>query len=57
MIAYFIAILMFIATFVIAFLVAANDRSGNATSVPSLAVLFLGSMMSGSVIGMQLFAH
>ena len=57
MIAYITAILMFIATFVIAFLIAANDRSGNATSAPSLAVLFLGSMMSGSVIGMQLFAH
>ena len=54
---YIIAILMFIATFVIAFLFSASDRSGNTTSPSSLAVLFLGSMMSASVIGMHLFAH
>jgi len=57
MTAYIIAILIFIATFIIAFLVTASDRSGHATSLPSLAVLFLGSMMSASVIGMHLFAH
>jgi hypothetical protein len=55
--AYIIAILMFIATFVIAFLFAASDRSSNATPPLSLAVLFLGSMMSASVIGMHLFAN
>jgi hypothetical protein len=57
MAAYLIAILMFIATFIIAFLFAGSDRSANATSPLSLAVLFLGSMMSASVIGMHLFAH
>jgi len=55
--AYIIAILMFIATFIVAFLFAGSDRSANATSPLSLAVLFLGSMMSASVIGMHLFAH
>jgi hypothetical protein len=57
MAAYIIAILMFIATFVIAFFFAGSDRSGNGTSPLSLAVLFLGSMMSASVIGMHAFAH
>ena len=57
MAAYVIAILMFMATFIIAFLFAGSDRGGNATSPQSLAVLFLGSMMSASVIAMHLFEH
>jgi hypothetical protein len=55
MAAYVIAILMFMATFIIAFLFSGSDRGVNATSPQSLAVLFLGSMMSASVIGMHLF--
>ena len=55
MAAYVIAILTFMATFIIAFLFAGSDRGANATSPQSLAVLFLGSMMSASVIGMHLF--
>ena len=57
MAAYVIAVLMFMATLIIAFLFAGSDRGANATSPQSLAILFLGSMMSASVIGMHLVEH